>query len=769
MDKLHVVSVRALAEYACASGSLTSGAMMAARMREGREGHIAIQQLLGEAWQAEAPVSMDTELNGVKLRVQGRADALQMEDDCIRIAEIKTTRINPYEVCKDDYPAHWAQGEIYAHLFCELNARPMAEVILIYAGTKGGMHKFKREFSRGELRERFQNYALPYISYLLAADAWHDEAVPTLTELRFPFEDFREGQQDMADMVYRAMAENSRALIEAPTGIGKTAASLFGALRALGEGKITRIFYLTARTTGRRAAENALQLMRRQGLKLRSVTVTAKEKVCFIGKPECGMCRYGEGYYEKRREALRLAMQREVFGPEEIAELAREFEICPFELSLDLTEIADVVICDYNYVFDPRVRLKRHFDKKNTAGILIDEAHNLPDRAREMYSASLSGMAIEKLLRRLSEAYGAEDVLCRELAVLLDCLTVPDAEYDARSSVPDEIVQAAAAFAAQAEKLRISDEPTVELMHEANWFVRVAKRFDDACFRALIRPEGKNNRIAVKLWCFAPENYIDRLFKRVGGTALFSATLAPIDFYARLLAVPEKHMWLALESPFPRENLFAARIPVNVKFREREQSMEQVVRILHAMCAAHPGNYLACFPSHAYLMQAYKYHHARFPEDEIICQDAFMSEPARQEFIARFRRGRQKSMLAFIVLGGVFAEGVDLPDELLSGAAIISTGMPLPNPESELLREMYDDGFEGGTDAAYTYPGFRRVLQAAGRVIRTETDRGVVLLLDARYAAEKYLELMPSHWRLQKITSMSTLNSKLNRFWEPQK
>ncbi len=768
MEKLHVVSARALAEYACAAGSLVSGAMMAARMREGREGHIAIQEGLGPEWQAEAPASLDTALDGVKLRVQGRADALWLEPDCVHVAEIKTTRINPYEICQDDYPAHWAQAEIYAHIFCEINDCSMAELTLIYAGTKGGRHKFRREFSRAELAERFCGYARPYIRYILASDAWRDAAAPTLLNLQFPFEDFREGQRDMADMVYRAMAENSRALIEAPTGIGKTAASLFGALRALGEGKITRIFYLTARTTGRRAAENALQLMRGRGLKIRSVTITAKEKVCFLGKTDCGSCRWGDGYYEKRKEALRLALQRESFGPEEIEALAKEFEICPFELSLDLTEIADVIICDYNYVFDPRVRLKRHFDKKNTAGILIDEAHNLPDRAREMYSASLSGTAVEKLLGRLAEAYGTEDVLCRQLAALLETLSVPDAEYDARSSVPEEIVQAAASFAEQAERLRISDEPTLELMHEANWFVRVAKRFDDGSFRALIRPEGKKDRLAVKLWCFAPERYIDRLFKRVGGAALFSATLAPIDFYARLLAVPDRRMWLALESPFPRENLFAARIPVKVKFRERSQSMEQVARILHAMTQAHSGNYLACFPSHAYLMQAYRYYCSRFPEETALCQDAHMSEPARKEFIAQFRPGREKSMLAFIVLGGVFAEGVDLPDELLSGAAIISTGIPQPNPESELLREMYDDGFEGGTDAAYTYPGFRRVLQAAGRVIRTETDRGVVLLLDERYAAEKYLELMPSHWRLQKITSMSALNCKLNCFWEPQ-
>ena len=341
-----------------------------------------------------------------------------------------------------------------------------------------------------------------------------------------------------------------------------------------------------------------------------------------------------------------------------------------------------------------------------------------------------------------------------------------EAEYDARSDVPEPIALAAAAFAEQAEKLRVSDEETVELMLECSWFARVAGRFDADSFRTHIRPEEKKKRIEVKLWCFAPHKYIDRLFKRVGGAALFSATLAPIDFYAKLLAVPDKDLWLSLESPFPRENLFTARIPVSVKFHDRQRTMEQVVSVIHGMAAAHPGNYLAVFPSHMYLTQAFKYYRMRFPGDYAICQEAHMSEKSRQDFIARFEAGPKYSMVAFIVLGGVFAEGVDLPDDRLSGAAIVSTGIPQPNPESELLRELYDDGFEGGTDAAYTYPGFRRVLQAAGRVIRTETDRGVVLLLDQRYGAEKYQELMPSHWRLQKISSMSKLNFQLNRFWE---
>jgi len=332
--------------------------------------------------------------------------------------------------------------------------------------------------------------------------------------------------------------------------------------------------------------------------------------------------------------------------------------------------------------------------------------------------------------------------------------------------VPENVLLAAQNFAQQAESLHVSDEDTVELMYNCAWFVRVAKQIDEDAYRVLIRPEEKNKRIEVRIWCYAPEKYFDRTFSRVGGAALFSATVTPIDFYGRILAVPDKHARLRPESPFPVENLFVARLSVSVKFHDRSQSMEQVVQVIHAVARAHKGNYLACFPSHAYLMQAYNYYRMRFPEDRVVCQEANMDENKRAEFIAGFKVDSKETMVAFIVLGGVFAEGIDLPEEQLSGAVIVSTGIPLPNAETELLSELYDDGFGSGYDAAYTYPGFRRVLQAAGRVIRTERDRGCVLLLDQRYAAEKYLELMPDHWQVQKITSMSGLNRKLNAFWK---
>ena len=764
-EKYHV-SVREIAETACLSGSLAYNAALNRRFREGREGHHAIQARLPAKWQIEAPASIEYGSAGTVLVIQGRADAVCIEPNSVCVIEIKTTSLNPSEILKEDYPVHWAQAEVYAHIFCAQNGSSSAEVYLVYAGTHGGEKRFKKEYGAAELARRFEGYVKPYIDALHNREAWQNCSVPTLKTLKFPYPEFREGQREMAREVYRAMAAGARCMIEAPTGIGKTAASLYGALKALGRGKITSIFYLTARTTGRVAAENALNMMRGSGLKLRSVTITAKEKICLQDKADCRGCPFADGYYDKRRDALQEAMRIEAFGAEEITRLARDYEICPFELSLDLTELADAVICDYNYVFDPRVYLKRHFDKKSRAGLLIDEAHNLIDRAREMYSASLSGEAVNKYRVRATQTYGENDPLAAPLEALEALLTRKDAEYDALSLPPDGLAQAALALADRVEALHLTDEATLELARDCAWFARVARRFDDANYRALIRPEGKADHIAVKLWCFAPAQYLNRIYERVVGVALFSATLKPIEFYASQLAAKDKNRLLTLDSPFPKENLFVARLPVSVKFRDRASTMEAVTRVLRAMIHAHPGNYLACFPSHAYLKQAASYYKLRYPGDEVICQEGSMDESRRDAFLKAFKRGRRDSMLAFIVLGGVFSEGVDLPDDLLCGAAIISTGMPMVNPESELLREMLDDGFEGGVDAAYTYPGFRRVLQAAGRVIRSDTDRGVVLLIDDRYAAEKYLELMPAHWQLRKITGMSMLNRQLRAFWE---
>ncbi len=764
MGRIHSVSVRALAEFAFERGDLTSFARAAARMRDGVRGHQALQALLPPSWRPEAPVSRDIEIGGRVLRVHGRADALSLDGEYARVLEIKTTAKDPRGIMKYDYPVHWAQGEIYACLCCLNERLPRAEVRLVYARLDGAKREYAEEYEAAELEERLVAYAGPYLDWISRVDDWRDAALPTLGALRFPYENYRDGQLEMAKRVFRAMRTGTGALIEAPTGIGKTAAALYGALKALGKGHVTAIFYLTARTTGRAAAEDALDRMRAQGLKIRSVTITAKEKACLLERRDCMGCPCAAGYFDRRRDALKRALSIQKLDAEAVRELAQEHELCPFELSLDISENADVVICDYNYAFDPRVRLKRYFDGRSRAGLLVDEAHNLADRAREMLSATLSGRRLAALRGRTARFEGKDSPMVRLMGELLAALNGRDREPESLAAPPEEILEAARRFSEVAMELEPADPEVAEFVYDCQWFVRVAKQFEEEHYRALILPEEKY--LTVKLWCFDPSRHLRRALERVGGAALFSATLAPMAYYARLLGVDgAKDAALRLESPFPRENLKVLRLPVMVGMKDRERTLNAVCQVIHAMAEARPGNYLACFPSYAYLSLAYRRYRLLWPYEDVACQESRMTEPQRREFIARFQPAPARSMVAFIVLGGVFAEGVDLPDDRLLGAAIVTTGMPQLSFEREQLRELMDDAADGGQDAAYTYPGLIRVLQAAGRVIRTETDRGVVLLLDARYRQEKYRELMPPHWDVEDVGKLSRLNAELRRFW----
>lgn len=765
MPKIHSVSVRALAEFVSEKGDLMPGGMAYARMRDGVRGHQSLQALLPFNWRPEAAVSRDIEINGRVLRVHGRADAVFIGTDIVRVQEIKTTAKNPSTIMKYDYPAHWLQGELYAALFCLNHGVAHAEVRLTYARLDGKVNEYIEEYGAEELTARLMDCVKPYLEWIGVVDDWKDRSKVTLETFRFPYDDYRDGQREMARAVYQAMKRGGAALIEAPTGIGKTAAALFGALKALGKSHITAIFYLTARTTGRRAAEDALDRMRAGGLEIRSATITAKEKCCLLEKPDCMGCPHAMGYYDRRRAALKEAMAMQRLDAEAIRELAVDHGLCPFELSLDISETADVIICDYNYAFDPRVRIKRYFDTRSKAGLLVDEAHNLSDRAREMLSAELSGSRLKALCKAVASFEGMDSPMVRLMKGLLPQLKCDsDAEPEAESELPDQLIEAVRRFSDEAGELQSAEPEVREFLFDVQWFINVAKRFDPDSYRVLMLP--RDGLLTVHLWCFDPSKHLRRAFERVGGAALFSATLAPMSFYAEQLGVNgENDEELQLESPFSRENLGVFRLAVPVTLKDRQRSMHAVAEVIHTMAEARPGNYIACFPSYAYLNQIFQYYRGIYPYDDAVCQLPRMSEAQRMAFIDRFQPEPDRSLIAFIVLGGVFAEGVDLPDDRLIGACIVSTGMPQLSYEREKLRELLDDADDGGMDAAYTYPGLRRVLQAAGRVIRTETDRGIVLLMDARYRQPKYRELLPAHWDVCDIKKMSELKAQLADFW----
>ncbi len=763
MPEIQTVNVRTLAEFSLQKGDLLPMAMQVDRMIEGTHGHKRIQQSLGPEWNVEEGVSRDETVNGITLRVQGRADAAKREGGILHVLEIKTTTISPNLIHIDDYPAHFAQAEIYAYLICANEAIPEAEVTVFYDRMNGETRTFRKNRTLAELRERFLTCAAPYTEWLCLINGWKEKSAPTLNEMRFPFKQPREGQRDMAKAVFLAMKHSSNALIEAPTGIGKTMASMYGALKALGKGFITNVFYLTARTTGRHAAQQALNLLRNQGVMIRSVVITAKEKCCFMEKTECFGCPFAAGYYERRQNAIREGMNIQQLDSETIAQIAKKYEICPHEFSLDLAEQADVIICDYNYAFDPRVHLRRFFDHKSKAGLLVDEVHNLPDRAREMLSASLSGTQIEETCNLVAQYEGKESPLYKLLNDLLKLFTREEAEPEITSELREDIIEALSQISDILDQMELIEPQTRMLAIDLAWFVRVAKKFDENCERFVILPEEK--RILMRIWRFDPSEYLKRIFARVGGAAMFSATLAPMEHYARQLGLNSEDEIMQLPSPFPQENLLVAQLPISVRFADRQRTLGTVAQVIHGMSQIHDGNYLACFPSFQYLNQVFEYYRLLYPNDFVIRQSSGMGEEARNAFIECFEPNPQASMVAFVVMGGVFAEGIDLPDDRLSGAAIISTGIPQIGIEREWMRELFDDGFGSGYDAAYTYPGLCRVLQAAGRVIRTETDRGVIFLMDIRYGQEHIQTLLPDHWKIEKFKKMDALNARLKAFW----
>lgn len=760
------VSVRAVAEFALEGGDLMMEAASAERMREGLEGHALLQRQLDESWRAEESLAREVSISGVTLRVQGRADAVRRFEGALTVEEIKTTGRAPSAISEEEYPAHWAQAQIYAAILCAREGYGLAEVALVYYNMGGAKARFSRTYTAAQLEDLFYGYAEKYANWLAALEVWRGKFQPSVRALKFPFDSYREGQRQMARNTYIAVRDRKRVMIEAPTGIGKTAAALFGALKASGEGRAAAIFYLTARTTGRRAAEDALDLMRGRGLFARSVTITAKEKACVPGDVDCANCPYAHGYFDRHRAALVKALDMQKLNQASIRELAEEHMLCPFELSLGLTESADIIICDYNYAFDPRNRLQRFFLKKNDCALLIDEAHNLPERARDMLSAPLSG----KEMARLRRDVGKEDPLYPALTKAARAFKWTEDMEPEAAGRPDDRLAAAADDLYQALYEAVPRghphaKRLIRLMLDAMWYCRRHGEFDESESRMLTAPDGKF--IDAKIMCIDPTKHIDRCLSRVGGAALFSATLTPAEFYARELAVRENDgdALLSLPSPFPPENQLTLLMEIPTRFRARAQSLDQVVCAIYEMAAAKPGNYMACFPSHAYLGMAYERFRALFPSMHAVRQSGRMSEHERAAFIEAFSPGPENSMVAFIALGGVFAEGVDLPGDRLSGAAVVTVGIPQICQEREVIREALDDGEDGGYDFAYTYPGFRRVLQAAGRVIRADTDRGVVLLIDERFAQEKYIALMPPNWRVRRVEGAEGVKRAAARFW----
>lgn len=774
-----------------------------ADMREGSRIHQKLQQQLAEAgpYHAEVTLSHTYDVVDRQIEVSGRADGLFNENTPqAMLHEIKSTAVPLTDIPAAGINAHWAQLQCYAAIFMEENGCEVVPVRLTYVHRANGETRdIERVFTRTELVRGMLDMLKPYVRREKDVAAWRLKRDNSIQTMILPFSGgFRKGQKLLAYNVYRCIEDNRRLYAQAPTGTGKTMGALYPALKSMGEGKVDRIFYVTAKTTTKGIAENTIALLREGGMRLKVITLTAKDKMCLMPVKNCdpAICPYAEGIATRmQRVGKTLLKSHDALTRDLIYETGLKHEVCPFELSLELSLGCDLIIADYNYVFDPRVYLKRFFAQKgndNTV-ILVDEAHNLVDRAREMFSATLTReplMALRRVLSHdrpgLSKTLGG---ILRELTLMQVRPAMPLSEAGGQSYRCTD--NPPAALTKPINRFLLAAEPLLQTKDEEDrepppWMDDLAGVFFDLLhFRNTldlfgeeyrVLQAGRNRTFGVRLMCLDPSEMLHRRMEAARACILFSATFSPLSYFRQMLGGRAEDPTLRLPSPFPHENLLVTiEDRVETRYRLREQHLPAVAATLLNFLSARPGNYLVFFPSYGYLNKTIERLEAMYlqllqeqpqmPEWEVLVQEGGMTENDREAWLERFEQFGDRVRVGFCVLGGAFGEGIDLVGERLTGVAVVGVGLPQVNPEQEITRSYFEARYGQGFSFAYTYPGLNRVLQASGRLIRTTVDRGGLLLVDSRFASREYRELLPPEWMPALLSKSPALPALLALFW----
>lgn len=802
------ISVRRLVEFLFRSGDIDNRAG-AGRDKElmmlGAKLHRKIQRRMGAGYQAEVALKREYCLNDyleagqmspespLYLVLEGRADGVIAEKEMTVIDEIKGVCLDLSRLTKS-VPVHKAQALCYACMLAEERGLDRVGIQITYCQMESEeIRRFREVWSREELeawRTRLLRDYGKWARYTFERRLLREESTKPL---EFPFL-YRPGQRDLAVSVYRSIRRERKLFIQAPTGIGKTMSVLFPAIKAMAEGTGEKLFYLTAKNVTREAAEEALKILRSRGLRFTSTVITAKEKICPLKKPDCNPegCPYAEGHYDRVNEAVfALLTGKEAITGEDVRRTAEEFRVCPFETGLDVTDWVDGILCDYNYVFDPRAALRRYFAEgiRGEYLFLVDEAHNLVERAREMYSAELvkeDFLAVKKIVKPYSRKLEKALENCNRQ------MLEKKRECDSYVLYPevDRLYAAVLGAFGEMENFR-ADHPGLdlgeayrELYFRLRDFLNIHERLGDD-YR-IYGQHLADGRFRIRLYCVHPAKNLKLCQEKGLSTVFFSATLLPIAYYKELLGGEPEDYAVYAESPFKEENrLLAVSRDVTSRYTRRsEKEFERIAEEIAVMVLARPGNYMAFFPSYQYMEQAARPLTALLAGQAVtvLRQTASMGEEEREAFLRRFRERGQAagSLLGLCVLGGLFSEGIDLKGESLIGAAVVGTGIPQVCTEREILKAYFNrkepggeicgclpasgEGFSG-FDYAYRFPGFNRVCQAAGRVIRTAEDAGVILLLDERFLQADNLALFPREWGGYRVTDRRGLAGELERFW----
>lgn len=773
------ISVRNLVEFIFRSGDIDNrigkGAQKEA-MQEGSRMHRKIQGRMGMEYRAEVPLKLEVPQEQYVLALEGRADGIITNADGVTVDEIKCmyTDVTRFE---EPIFVHKAQAMCYAYIYALQNGLDQISVQLTYCDLDTEeICRFEEAFSFFWLERWFQDMMEAYRKWTDFQFAWRKIRQTSIQTLEFPFP-YREGQYKLVGDVYRTIHRKKILFIQAPTGTGKTISTLFPAIRAVGENLGDKIFYLTAKTITRTVAKDTCDLLKAKGYRGKVIVLTAKEKMCPCEEMDCNPsnCLRAKGHYDRVNDAVYdLITTEEDFTRERMLAQAEKYQVCPFEMSLDASLYADIIICDYNYVFDPNVYLKRFFseEEKGDYIFLVDEAHNLVERGREMYSAVLVKeeiLTVKKLVRgkdrkleaalekcnrqmlewkRECETYTIYESIGAFAFSLMRLMSLLDIFLQSRGEMP--------------ERKEVT-EFYLNLRHFMNMFERVDENY------VLYSDFDETDRFCLHLYCVNPSVNLQECLERGKSTIFFSATLLPVNYYKNLLSSKKDNYAVYADSAFREEQrlLFIGRDVSSLYTRRTLGEFHRIALYIQQVLRAKKGNYLIFFPSYRFMEDVYEQFLAvNEHEADCMMQSGNMNEADREEFIQEFSNPRGKSLAAFCVLGGIFSEGIDLKEDLLIGVLIVGTGLPQICNQREILKEYYQEENGQGFDYAYQYPGMNKVLQAAGRVIRTASDRGIIGLLDDRFLRSDYRQLFPREWSQYEVHTLDSLPGALEAFWK---
>ena len=773
------ISVRNLVEFIFRSGDIDNrigkGAQKEA-MQEGSRMHRKIQGRMGMEYRAEVPLKLEVPQEQYVLALEGRADGIITNADGVTVDEIKCmyTDVTRFE---EPIFVHKAQAMCYAYIYALQNGLDQISVQLTYCDLDTEeICRFEEAFSFFWLERWFQDMMEAYRKWTDFQFTWRKIRQTSIQTLEFPFP-YREGQYKLVGDVYRTIHRKKILFIQAPTGTGKTISTLFPAIRAVGENLGDKIFYLTAKTITRTVAKDTCDLLKAKGYRGKVIVLTAKEKMCPCEEMDCNPsnCLRAKGHYDRVNDAVYdLITTEEDFTRERMLAQAEKYQVCPFEMSLDASLYADIIICDYNYVFDPNVYLKRFFseEEKGDYIFLVDEAHNLVERGREMYSAVLVKeeiLTVKKLVRgkdrkleaalekcnrqmlewkRECETYTIYESIGAFAFSLMRLMSLLDIFLQSRGEMP--------------ERKEVT-EFYLNLRHFMNMFERVDENY------VLYSDFDETDRFCLHLYCVNPSVNLQECLERGKSTIFFSATLLPVNYYKNLLSSKKDNYAVYADSAFREEQrlLFIGRDVSSLYTRRILGEFHRIALYIQQVLRAKKGNYLIFFPSYRFMEDVYEqFLTVNEQEADCMMQSGNMNEADREEFIQEFSNPRGKSLAAFCVLGGIFSEGIDLKEDLLIGVLIVGTGLPQICNQREILKEYYQEENGQGFDYAYQYPGMNKVLQAAGRVIRTASDRGIIGLLDDRFLRSDYRQLFPREWSQYEVHTLDSLPGALEAFWK---